>query len=114
MFNKPLKVLVVQFLIVDIRMNGMTGLELQSRLIETKSPLPIVGSHELFYLPSGKAYLVAVRETQQVLDTLGGYECDEVQGFWLSPPLDAHACLAFIRNWRPVAQGAAAPSLATP
>lgn len=29
-------------LIVDIRMGGMTGLELQSRLIEAHSPLPIV------------------------------------------------------------------------
>ena len=29
-------------LIVDIRMGGMTGLELQNRLIENKSPLPIV------------------------------------------------------------------------
>jgi len=29
-------------LIVDIRMGGMTGLELQDKLIERKSPLPIV------------------------------------------------------------------------
>ena len=29
-------------LIVDIRMGGMTGLELQNRLLEAKSPLPIV------------------------------------------------------------------------
>ena len=29
-------------LIVDIRMGGMTGLELQDRLLERKSPLPIV------------------------------------------------------------------------
>ena len=32
----------VACLIVDIRMNGMTGLELQDRLVERKSPLPIV------------------------------------------------------------------------
>jgi FixJ family two-component response regulator len=32
----------VACLIVDIRMAGMTGLELQTRLVESKSPLPIV------------------------------------------------------------------------
>ena len=53
-------------------------------------------------------------ETDAQLRFLASQHCDEVQGFWLSPPLDAHACLAFIRNWRPVAPGTAAPSLATP
>ncbi|GAA4004761.1 oxygen response regulator transcription factor FixJ [Comamonas faecalis] len=32
----------VACLIVDIRMNGMSGLELQDRLLERKSPLPVV------------------------------------------------------------------------
>ena len=32
----------VACLIIDIRMGGMTGLELQERLIERKSPLPVV------------------------------------------------------------------------
>jgi FixJ family two-component response regulator len=32
----------VACLIVDIRMGGMTGLELQNRLVDIKSPLPIV------------------------------------------------------------------------
>ncbi|MCA0395262.1 MAG: EAL domain-containing protein, partial [Proteobacteria bacterium] len=53
-------------------------------------------------------------ETDAQARFLSSQQCDEVQGFWLSPPLDAHACLAFIRNWRPLAQGAPAPSLATP
>ncbi|MCV4784841.1 response regulator, partial [Escherichia coli] len=32
----------VACLIADIRMDGMSGLELQDRLLERKSPLPIV------------------------------------------------------------------------
>lgn len=31
--------------------------------MQTKAPLPIVGSHEVFYTDNGKAYIVAVRET---------------------------------------------------
>ncbi|HRN61240.1 MAG TPA: EAL domain-containing protein [Luteimonas sp.] len=53
-------------------------------------------------------------ETEGQVRFLRGHRCDEVQGFWLSPPLEAHACLAFIRNWRPPPVAAAAPSLAAP
>jgi len=53
-------------------------------------------------------------ETDAQVRFLASQHCDEVQGFWLSPPLDAHACLAFIRNWRPVTPGSATPSLAAP
>ena len=34
--------------------------------------------------------------------------CDEIQGYWLSEPLDPDACLAFLRDWRPSALHAAA------
>jgi diguanylate cyclase (GGDEF)-like protein/PAS domain S-box-containing protein len=40
-------------------------------------------------------------ETQAQMEFLREHHCDEIQGFWLSPPLDAHRCLAFIRNWVP-------------
>lgn len=47
-------------------------------------------------------------ETQAQLQFLRAQGCDEIQGFWLSRPLDAHACLAFIRHWGPARAGAAA------
>jgi len=40
-------------------------------------------------------------ETQAQMDYLRAQGCDEIQGFWLSPPLDAHHCLAFMRTWQP-------------
>ena len=42
-------------------------------------------------------------ETQAQMEFLREHHCDEIQGFWLSSPLDAHRCLAFIRNWSPAA-----------
>ena len=42
-------------------------------------------------------------ETQAQMEFLRDHRCDEIQGYWLSPPLDAHRCLAFIRNWTPAA-----------
>ncbi len=40
-------------------------------------------------------------ETEQQLAYLREQGCDEIQGFWLSPPLDPHRCFAFIRSWHP-------------
>jgi diguanylate cyclase (GGDEF)-like protein/PAS domain S-box-containing protein len=40
-------------------------------------------------------------ETEAQMRFLANHRCDEIQGFWLSQPLDARACLAFIRNWTP-------------
>ncbi len=52
-------------------------------------------------------------ETDAQVQFLRDHRCDEIQGFWLARPLEAHACMAFIRNWRPAAAPAAAP-LAAP
>lgn len=40
-------------------------------------------------------------ETIEQLNFLDAHGCDEVQGYWLSPPLDADRCLAFLADWRP-------------
>jgi diguanylate cyclase (GGDEF)-like protein/PAS domain S-box-containing protein len=40
-------------------------------------------------------------ETEEQLMYLREQGCDEIQGYWLSPPIDVHHCLAFIRNYRP-------------
>ncbi|MEO6173314.1 MAG: EAL domain-containing protein, partial [Arenimonas sp.] len=40
-------------------------------------------------------------ETEQQLRYLREQGCDEIQGYWLSPPIDSHRCLAFIRSWQP-------------
>jgi diguanylate cyclase (GGDEF)-like protein/PAS domain S-box-containing protein len=45
-------------------------------------------------------------ETEQQLAYLREQGCDEIQGFWLSTPLDANRCLAFIRSWQPSAVAA--------
>ncbi len=46
-------------------------------------------------------------ETDEQLDFLREHGCDEIQGHWLSRPLDSARCLAFIRDWQPDAIGAA-------
>jgi diguanylate cyclase (GGDEF)-like protein/PAS domain S-box-containing protein len=45
-------------------------------------------------------------ETEQQLAYLREQGCDEIQGFWLSPPLDQQRCLTFIRSWQPSAVAA--------
>ena len=40
-------------------------------------------------------------ETEAQLRFLREHHCDEIQGFWLAPPLEAAECPAFIRRWRP-------------
>jgi len=45
-------------------------------------------------------------ETEQQLSYLREQGCDEIQGFWLSPPLDPQRCLTFIRSWQPSAVAA--------
>ncbi len=38
-------------------------------------------------------------ETAAQLDFLRRHGCDVVQGFWLAPPLQAGACMQFVRDW---------------
>ena len=38
-------------------------------------------------------------ETAEQLEFLREHGCDSVQGYWLSPPMAAAACLEFVRNW---------------
>ena len=40
-------------------------------------------------------------ENEDQLNFLRQQGCDEIQGHWLSRPLDGDRCLAFIRGWRP-------------
>ena len=40
-------------------------------------------------------------ENEDQLNFLRQQGCDEIQGHWLSRPIDGDRCLAFIRGWRP-------------
>jgi diguanylate cyclase (GGDEF)-like protein/PAS domain S-box-containing protein len=48
-------------------------------------------------------------ETEAQLGFLRDHGCDEIQGYWLSPPLEAQRCLAFLRNWSPATAAGRAP-----
>ncbi len=49
-------------------------------------------------------------ETQAQMEFLRAHQCDEIQGFWLSSPLEPDECLAFIRDWTPSPATLAAPA----
>ncbi len=53
-------------------------------------------------------------ETEEQLEFLREHGCDEIQGHWLSRPLDSARCLAFIRDWQPDATSVGAASAAIP
>jgi diguanylate cyclase (GGDEF)-like protein/PAS domain S-box-containing protein len=40
-------------------------------------------------------------ESESQMRFLGHYRCDEIQGHWLSRPIDPQRCLEFIRSWTP-------------
>ena len=48
-------------------------------------------------------------EALEQLHYLREQGCDEIQGYWLSWPLDAGRCIEFIRGWRPERALAAPP-----
>ncbi|HEX5757177.1 MAG TPA: EAL domain-containing protein [Arenimonas sp.] len=45
-------------------------------------------------------------EDEQQLAYLRQQGCDEIQGYWVSRPLDGPRCLSFIRGWQPAAVAA--------
>ncbi len=49
-------------------------------------------------------------ETPEQLEFLRAQGCDEIQGFWLSPPLEPEPCLAFLRDWHRPGRADAAPA----
>ncbi|QQP95697.1 EAL domain-containing protein [Lysobacter enzymogenes] len=40
-------------------------------------------------------------ELEEQMEFLRAHGCDEIQGYWLAKPLEADACLAFIKQWQP-------------
>jgi diguanylate cyclase (GGDEF)-like protein/PAS domain S-box-containing protein len=45
-------------------------------------------------------------ESESQMRFLSHYRCDEIQGHWLSRPIEAPRCLEFIRGWSPTASSA--------
>ncbi len=50
-------------------------------------------------------------ETETQLRFLDHFRCDEIQGHWLSRPVDPDACLQFIRGWAPARASGAVPTM---
>ncbi len=50
-------------------------------------------------------------ESESQMRFLDHYRCDEIQGHWLSRPIEAQHCMEFIRNWAPAAPPMAASAL---
>ena len=50
-------------------------------------------------------------ETETQLRFLDHFRCDEIQGHWLSRPVDPDACLQFIREWLPAKANGAASAM---
>ena len=50
-------------------------------------------------------------ETETQLRFLDHFRCDEIQGHWLSHPVDPDACLQFIRDWVPARASGAASAM---
>ena len=48
-------------------------------------------------------------EEEAQMQFLRAHRCDEIQGYWLSQPLDPHRCLALIRTWTPDLSAAVMP-----
>jgi diguanylate cyclase (GGDEF)-like protein/PAS domain S-box-containing protein len=48
-------------------------------------------------------------ETETQLRFLDHFRCDEIQGHWLSRPVDPESCLRFIRDWHPAMIGGDMP-----
>jgi diguanylate cyclase (GGDEF)-like protein/PAS domain S-box-containing protein len=59
----------------------------------------------------GLAVVAEGVETETQLRFLDHFRCDEVQGYWLSKPVDPETCLQFIRDWAP-AKATGVPPLA--
>ena len=78
----------VACLIIDIRMSGMTGLELQSRLIETHSPLPL-------------AFITGHGDVPMAVDTMKKGALDFIQ-----KPFDENKLFALVEKMQESAQAA--------